>query len=173
MDGAGEDQGDDVGQPPADDLAVGAPLDHFVFDGEAFQIGSVMVVFGSPGGLWAAADPLAGEPADARYFYGGGAPDGGTLSFPPVGDVDASGNYLAAFYDDYRFGYRAAIGIFDGDGFPDLAVGMPRLVRPREDLSTGSGLQERAGGVLWIDFDPSVMVPDPPDYNGGIITPGP
>jgi len=115
------------------DLAIGVPGEDF--DGAA-DAGAVNVLYGSAGGLTGAGDD--------RWREGwGGLPDA-----REPGD---------------GFGSALAAGDFDGDGFADLAVGVPRedvdgaldagavdVIRGSADGLTGAGSQrfaEGAGGV--------------------------
>ncbi len=81
-----------------DDLAIGIPGEVI---GPAEDAGMVMVLYGTPEGLG-----QAGAPLTQRWRIGGGM----TAGQPAATD---------------QFGYALAAGDFDGDGYDDLAVGIP------------------------------------------------
>jgi len=81
-----------------EDLAVGAPGEDFAETGDG-RAGVVQVLFGSAGGLATAGDQLFAQ-------------DGFPLG-QEAGDLDD------------HFGDALAAGDFDGDGFVDLAIGVP------------------------------------------------
>lgn len=78
-----------------DDLAIGMSGEDL---GGVDDAGAVMVVYGSPGGI---------EPANSSLFH---------ANRPGVPGVSEAGD---------RFGSALAAGDFDGDGYDDLAIGVP------------------------------------------------
>lgn len=100
------------------DLAIGVPLEDLNPGGgilnDLFDVGAVQVLYGSSTGLTSAGNQFLTQ--RNRPF------------FDPVEDEDKE-------LDD-RFGSSLAVGDFDGDGFDDLAVGVPS-----EDIGpiTGAG----------------------------------
>lgn len=82
-----------------DDLAVGMPEFHGYWDGTAFQpSGAVEIYHGHFGGML---------PLDTRFV---------SQDVASIHDEEQPGD---------EFGYRVAAGDFDGDGYDDLAIGVP------------------------------------------------
>jgi hypothetical protein len=99
-----------------DDLVTGIPNENV---GAIIDGGAVNVIYGSElGGL----DPAAG-PGNQQF------------------DQDSLG-ILDAAEDNDHFGAAVAVGDFNGDGFDDLAIGVPD-----EDLNAGNQLIANAGAV--------------------------
>jgi hypothetical protein len=96
-----------------DDLAIGVPGERL---GPYDNAGAVIVIYGSNEGLVAV--------SAAQYWHQ-------FRLFSPNGDPASGG----------RFGETMAAGDFDGDGFHDLAVGVPGKT---------FGIQQHAGGVALI-----------------------
>ncbi|MGH2573705.1 MAG: FG-GAP repeat protein [Actinomycetota bacterium] len=96
------------------DLAVGVPFEDI---GAVADAGAVHVLYGSLGGLQATAP-------DDQFWH-----------------QDSPGMEDSAEKDD-RFGWSVAAGDFNGDGFADLAVGVPF-----EDVAKGLGAVADAGAV--------------------------
>lgn len=111
-----------------DDLAIGAP-------GESIDVpvaGAVFVVPGAmPGGL---------VPGDSRFLFKEITPHSGTPVPPPGGFTQADGEYGAAL----------AAGDFDGDGFADLAIGVPGKLVGRAPGATTGGVV--GGGQVVISY---------------------
>jgi hypothetical protein len=93
-----------------DDLAIGAPAD--INEANGRRAGSVTIIFGSSGGL------RAGVYARSRS----GAPTAGGP--PQFWHQDVVGVEGVTENSD-EFGGSLAVGDFDDDGWPDLAVGVP------------------------------------------------
>jgi FG-GAP repeat len=103
-----------------DDLAIGVPLeDVHTGAGIIDDAGAVNVLYGSSNGLSAASPPRPDQ------FW--------TQSTPDVNDVSEAGDL---------FGDSLSSGDFNGDGFDDLAIGVPS-----EDVDTGTGTIANAGAV--------------------------
>jgi hypothetical protein len=123
-----------------DDLAIAVPRDDLPSrTGSILDAGSVNVLYGSPSGLTATGDQLWSQ---------------------------NSSGVLDAVEDGDRFGASLAAADFDGDGYDDLAIGVPW-----EDLASGSipeagavnvlhgsafGLTE-VGDQLWTQDSPGVL----------------
>jgi FG-GAP repeat len=103
-----------------DDLAIGVPLEDVnTGAGIIDDAGAVNVLYGSSNGLSAASPPRPDQ------FW--------TQSTPDVNDVSEAGDL---------FGDSLSSGDFNGDGFDDLAIGVPS-----EDVDTGTGTIANAGAV--------------------------
>jgi FG-GAP repeat len=115
------------------DLAVGVPNEDV---GATVDAGAVNVLYGSADGL---------EASGAQFWTQGSS---GVLGRPERQD---------------RFGYALAQGDFDGDGFTDLAIGVPRedvgLIRNAGAVNVlyGSALGLTAtGNQLWAQSSPGI-----------------
>ena len=94
------------------DLAIGSPFDDVGGDAQA---GVVNVIYGSPNGLAAAGD---------QVWHQDRVPGLGGQGAEP-GD---------------HFGHSLAVGDFDGDGFGDLAIGVPDEDVPGQDGAVDLGM---------------------------------
>jgi hypothetical protein len=119
----GPDPGPDFNGDGYADLAVGVPLEDVSGSNDA---GGVEVIYGSVNGL------NGDFPIDDQFW---------TQSTPGVQGTAEPGD---------RFGAAMAAGDFDGDGFDDLAIGVPY-----EDLPTGSS-NVADGGIVQVLYGSSV-----------------
>jgi len=102
-----------------DDLVAGAPLEDVGSESRGVDAGAANVLYGSAAGLQAAAP-------DDQFWH------------QDVDGVIGLAEHLDAF------GYSLAAGDFEGDGFDDLAVGVPR-----EDGAGESIPQSGAANILY------------------------
>lgn len=100
---AGVSRGDFNGDGFAD-LAIGVPREAEVVNGVNVRAGAVTVIYGAANGL--KAEPSLGNPASQFWFPG------------QAGVPINPGN-------DDQFGAALASGEFNGDGYSDLAIGIP------------------------------------------------
>jgi FG-GAP repeat len=112
------DPGPDFNRDGYADLAVGVPYENL---GAAEDAGAVQVIYGSSGGL-----------------KGDGPPDD---QFWTEDDFGLSTTISEA---NEHFGYALAGGDFDGDGFDDLAIGVPN-----KDVNV-PGIGVRDAGVVYV-----------------------
>ena len=110
-----------------DDLAIGVPNEDFFLQDDFYEdAGAVNVIYGSP-------DRLAAE--GNQFWYQGSPGIEGELD-PAIGTQNENWD---------QFGSSLAAGDFDGDGFDDLAVGVPGDDGPNDAIS--GALIDDVGGV--------------------------
>ena len=133
-----------------DDLAIGVPGDRV---SGAVSAGAVNVIYGSASGLSAAGD---------SYF---------TQDSSGISDVPQSGD---------QFGYVLAAGNFNGDGFTDLAIGVPFEDHEGQSnagvvhflYGAAAGLSGANSDLMNQDDSSSVEVPESNDLFGASLVAG-
>jgi hypothetical protein len=124
----------DFNGDPFDDLAISAPGEDHPISG-AVDAGMVIVLCGSPGGLVPMFPPL----------YAQDPP----LGAPPLGDPAEAGDDL---------GRSLAAGDFNGDGFDDLAIGVPGEDHPGGGPVDGGIVHILYGNPAGLVIGPGVPV---------------